>query len=154
MPNYSTTLCCIHVHCLIFPDSSSFLNGLFIDLSITVWSYGWTHYVISKSFQFYNILTYQIYYTNMIARYFMVSIFHDISYFAKKKKKKKYSDSSKKFSENDIINMLEVSIDNIFGIFGGRVFQQAVGISMVQTLLLFSSTCFIIRMRQTSYRGF
>jgi hypothetical protein len=41
-----------------------------------------------------------------------------------------HSDSIKKFSETDIINMLEFLIDNIFVIFGGRVFQQAVGISM------------------------
>ena len=32
------------------------------------------------------------------------------------------------FSETDIINMLELLIDNIFVIFGGRVFQQTVGI--------------------------
>ena len=30
--------------------------------------------------------------------------------------------------ETDIINMLEFLIDNIFVIFGGRVFQQTVGI--------------------------
>ena len=36
--------------------------------------------------------------------------------------KKKQSDSTKKFSETDIINMLEFVIDNIFVIFGGRVF--------------------------------
>jgi hypothetical protein len=46
----------------------------------------------------------------------------DISYFVKK--------TTKKFSETDIINMLEVLIDNIFVIFGGRVFQQVVGIPM------------------------
>ena len=50
----------------------------------------------------------------------------DRSYF----EKKTHSDSTKKFSETDIINMLEVLIDNIFVIFGGRVFQQTVGIPM------------------------
>ena len=49
----------------------------------------------------------------------------DRSYFAKN-----HSDSTKKFSETDIINMLEFLIDNIFVLFGGRVFQQTVGISM------------------------
>ena len=44
--------------------------------------------------------------------------------------KKNHSDSTKKFSETDIINMLEFLIDNIFVIFGGRVFQQTVGIPM------------------------
>jgi hypothetical protein len=49
----------------------------------------------------------------------------DRSYFVKM-----HSDSTKKFSETDIINMLEYLIDNIFVIFGGRVFQQTVGIPM------------------------
>ena len=35
-----------------------------------------------------------------------------------------------KSSETDIINMLEFLIDNIFVVFGGRVFQQTVGIPM------------------------
>ena len=48
----------------------------------------------------------------------------DISYFVKH-----HSDSTKKFSETDIINMLEFLIENIF-IFGGHVFQQTVGIPM------------------------
>ena len=45
---------------------------------------------------------------------------------------KNHSDSTKKFSETDI-NMLEFLIDNmdnIFVIFGGRVFQQTVSIHM------------------------
>ena len=50
----------------------------------------------------------------------------DRSYFVKKN----HSDSTKKFSETDIFNMLEFLIDNIFVIFGGRVFQQTAGIPM------------------------
>jgi hypothetical protein len=34
------------------------------------------------------------------------------------------------FSETDIFNMLEFLIDNLFAMFGGRVFQQTVGIPM------------------------
>jgi hypothetical protein len=34
------------------------------------------------------------------------------------------------FSETDIINMLELLIDNIFAMFGGRIFQQTIGIPM------------------------
>jgi hypothetical protein len=49
----------------------------------------------------------------------------DISYFVKNQ-----SGSTKRFSETDIINMLELLIDNIFVIFGGRVFQQTVVIPM------------------------
>jgi hypothetical protein len=38
--------------------------------------------------------------------------------------------------------------------FGGRVFQQTVGISMAKiNVLLFSPTCSFIRMRQTLYRA-
>ena len=49
----------------------------------------------------------------------------DRSYFVKH-----HSDSTKKFSETDIFNMLEFLIDNIFVMFGGRIFQQTVGIPM------------------------
>ena len=49
----------------------------------------------------------------------------DRSYFVKH-----HSDSTEKFSETDIFNILEVSIDNIFVMFGRRVFQQKVGIPM------------------------
>ena len=55
--------------------------------------------------------------------------------------KKTNSDSTKKFSETNIINMLELLIDNIFVIFGRRVFQQTVGTKWVQILLLFLPTC-------------
>ena len=68
--------------------------------------------------------------------------------------KKNLSDSAKKFSETDIIKMLEILIDNIFFMFVGSVFQQTVGIPMGTTVLLFSLTCPFIRTRQTSYRGF
>jgi hypothetical protein len=43
---------------------------------------------------------------------------------------KHHSDSTKKFSETDILNMVEFLIDNIFVLFGGLVFQQTVGIHM------------------------
>ena len=43
----------------------------------------------------------------------------DRSYFVKH-----HSDSTKKLSETDIFNMLEVLIDNIFVMFGGRVFNR------------------------------
>ena len=41
-----------------------------------------------------------------------------------------HSDSNKKFSETDIIKMLDFLTDNIFVTFGGYVFQQTVGIQM------------------------
>ena len=88
-------------------------------------------------------------------RYKYLVLGRDISYFVKKKKKKNRSDSTKKFSDTDIINMLEFLIDNIFAMAGGRVFQQTVGIpmgtncSLLADLFLYSYIC----MRQTSYRG-
>ena len=60
---------------------------------------------------------------------------------------KKHSDSSKTFSETDIIYMLEFLIDNIFVIFGGCVFQQTVGIPTGTNCAPFSPTCSFIRMR-------
>ena len=60
-------------------------------------------------------------------RYKYLVLVRNISYFVKKKA---HFDSTKKFSETDIINMLEFLIDNTFLIFGGRVFQQTVGIPM------------------------
>ena len=49
----------------------------------------------------------------------------DRSYFVKH-----HSDSPKKFSEIDIINMLECLIDKILVTFGGRVFQETVGLAV------------------------
>jgi hypothetical protein len=49
----------------------------------------------------------------------------DISYFIHH-----HSDSTKEFSETDIFNIPKFLIDNLFAMFGGRVFQQTVGIPM------------------------
>jgi len=46
--------------------------------------------------------------------------------FCQKKTNKKHSDSNKKFSETDIIKMIEfIFINNIFVMFSGRVFQRS-----------------------------
>ena len=45
-------------------------------------------------------------------------------------RKQNHSDSTKQFSETDIFEMFEVLIENIFVLFGGRVFQQTVGMPM------------------------
>jgi len=63
------------------------------------------------------------------------------------------TDSTKKFSEIDIINMLEYFIDNIFAMCSGRVFHQ-ISYLWVQTVLLLSPGCSFIHIRQTSYRDF
>ena len=43
-------------------------------------------------------------------------------------RKQNHYDSTKQFSETDIFEMFEVLIENIFVLFGGRVFQQTIGI--------------------------
>ena len=43
---------------------------------------------------------------------------------------KEHSDSKNKYTEDDIINMLEFLVDDIFVVFRGKVFQQIVGIPM------------------------
>ena len=43
---------------------------------------------------------------------------------------KEQSDLKSKYTEDDIINMLEFLVDNIFVVFGGKIFQQIVGIPM------------------------
>ena len=43
---------------------------------------------------------------------------------------KEHSDSKNKYTEDDIVNMLEFLVDNIFVVFGGKVYQQIVGIPM------------------------
>ena len=50
---------------------------------------------------------------------------HEETYFVKEQ-----SDSKNKYSEDDIIKMLEFLVDNIFLVFAGKVFQQTVGIPM------------------------
>ena len=58
-------------------------------------------------------------------RYKYIVINHMSSYFVKN-----HSDASHKYSEEDIIDMLNFLIDNIYVEFGGQVFQQVVGIPM------------------------
>ena len=43
---------------------------------------------------------------------------------------REHSDSKSKYTEEDIIRMLEFLVDNIFVVFAGKVFQQIVGIPM------------------------
>ena len=62
---------------------------------------------------------------NVQRRYNYLVLGRDKSYFVKN-----HFDSNKKFSETDIIKMLDILIDNIFATFGGRVFQQTIGIQI------------------------
>ena len=58
-------------------------------------------------------------------RYKYLVLGHEEIYFVKE-----HSDSKHKYSEDDIIKMLEFLVDNIFVVFAGKVFQQTVGIPM------------------------
>ena len=58
-------------------------------------------------------------------RYIYLVLGHEESYFVKE-----HSDSKHKYSEDDIIKMLEFLVDSIFVVFAGKVFQQIVGIPM------------------------
>ena len=81
-------------------------------------------------------------------RYKYIVLERDRSYFVKKN----HSDSTKKFSEIDFINMLEFLINNLSLV--DVFFNRQSAYLWLQTVLLFSPTCSFIRMRQTSYRGF
>ena len=52
-------------------------------------------------------------------RYKYLVLGHEETYFVKE-----HSDSKNKYSEDDIIKMLEFLVDNIFVVFAGKVFQQ------------------------------
>ena len=56
---------------------------------------------------------------------------------------KQQSHSTKKFSETDIFKMLELLIDNIFVMFGGRVFLQTIGIPMGTNCALLLADLFL-----------
>ena len=43
---------------------------------------------------------------------------------------KEHSASKNKYTEEDIIKMLEFLVDNIFVVFAGKVFQQIIGLPM------------------------
>ena len=58
-------------------------------------------------------------------RFQYVSIGYKDTYFVRD-----HSDAPQKFSDADVIKMLEYLIDNIFVEFGGRIFQQTIGIPM------------------------
>ena len=56
---------------------------------------------------------------------------------------KEHSDSKNKYTEDDIINMLEFLVDYIFVLFGDKVFQQIVGIPMGTNCALLRADIFL-----------
>ena len=64
---------------------------------------------------------------------------------------KEHSDSKNKYTEDDIINMLEFLVDNIFVVFGGKIFQQIVGIPMGTNCAPLLADIFLYSYERTSY---
>ena len=67
-------------------------------------------------------------YKNSNRRYKYLVLGHKETYFVKE-----HSEFKNKYSEDDIIKMLEILVDNIFVVYAGKVFQQTVGIPMMGT---------------------
>ena len=63
-----------------------------------------------------------------------------------------HSDTPQKYSDADVIKMLEYLIDNIFVEFGGRIFQQTIGIPMGTNVHRYLPTYFYTRMRRSLYK--
>ena len=55
-------------------------------------------------------------------------------------------------TDADVIKMLDCLSDNIFVQFGGRIFQQTIGILWVLIVLHYLPTCFYTRVRRILYR--
>ena len=64
---------------------------------------------------------------------------------------KEHSDSKSKYSENDIIKMVEFLVDNIFMVFAGKVVQQIVGITMGTNCAPLLVDIFFYSMKQNLY---
>ena len=79
-------------------------------------------------------------------RYKYLVLGHEETYFVKE-----HSDSKSKYSEDDIIKMLEFLVDNIFVVFAGKVFQQTVGIPMGTNCAPLLATSFCIHTKRISY---
>ena len=57
---------------------------------------------------------------------------------------KEHSESNIKYTEEDIIKMLEFLVENISMVFAGKVFKQIVGIQWTQMMPLSQPTYFCI----------
>ena len=62
-----------------------------------------------------------------------------------------HSDSKNKYSEDDIIKMLEFLVDNIFVVFAGKVFHRQSAFQWVRIVPRFSPTSFCIHTKRISY---
>ena len=78
-----------------------------------------------KSFNFSTVPLQCFFHKNGNRRFQYVVIGYKDTYFVRD-----HSDAPEKYSETDVIKMLEYLIDNIFVEFGGRIFHQTIGIPM------------------------
>ena len=95
---------------------------------ITLKSPTFNHVTSIKSFYIstlYTTIPHQKLNDSLTSRYNYLVLGHEETYFVKE-----HSDSKNKYSEDDIIKMLEFLVDNIVVVFAGKVFQQTVGIPM------------------------
>ena len=65
-----------------------------------------------------------------------------------------HTDSPVKYTEQDIVGMLEFLIDNIYVEFGGVIFQQTIGIPMGTNCAPLLEIYFYTHMRQNLFRSF
>ena len=72
-----------------------------------------------------DLITHCFFYSNGKRRYIFIVLGHQKSFFVED-----HSDCTTKFTETDIVSMLEFLLDNIFVVFDGQIFQQTIGIPM------------------------
>ena len=82
-------------------------------------------------------------------RYQYLVFGRDKSYFVKS-----YSNSNNKDKQDEIIQMIDFFIYNIFVQFSGQMFQQTIGIPSIRIVFCYLLICFYMRMRQISFKGF
>ena len=106
-------------------------------LSWTMWDKLKFSCILCTDFAFIHIRNAFIF-KNGNRRYKYLVLGHEETYLVKE-----HSDSQSKYSEDDIIKMLEFLVDNIFVVFAGKVFQQTVGIPMGTNCALLLADIFL-----------
>ena len=64
------------------------------------------------------------------------------------------SKANNKYKEDEIIQMLDFLIDNIFVLFSGGCLNKWLIFQWVRIVLRYSPICFYMLMMQTSFKGF
>ena len=67
---------------------------------------------------------------------------------------REHSNSKSKYTEEDIIGVLEFLVDNIFVVLAGKVFQQIIGIPMGTNCALLLANIFLTHTQRNSYSTF